>query len=139
MPSSLFRREVSMRFPPYASRSTRNITIGIIALLTPVVTGGCGGSQSNFSESSTPGTYVGVGNGAAHSYVTTDNAGVPRAIGVVMSAAALKNKTLPGAGQDAVEYVLPLPNGAPSLPFKSVSLFTTPGHPPGVYQVTHFH
>ena len=112
---------------------------GIIALSGAMFLNGCGGSQSNFSISSNPGANVAVGNGTAHSYVSTDNAGTPRAIGIVMSAAALKNEALPVAPAQAVEYLLPLPTGAPSLPFKSISLFTTPGHPPTVYQLRHFH
>jgi len=111
----------------------------IIAVSSSFMLNGCGGSQSNFSISSNPGANIAVGNGTAHSYVTTDNAGIPRAIGIVMSASALKNEALPVAPSQAVEYVLPMPAGAPSLPFKSVSLFTTPGHAPAFYQLQHFH
>lgn len=83
------------------------------------------------------GPTVTVGNGTAHSYVTTAGDGVPAATGIRMSASALDG--LPHDGPMQV-FGLALPQGAPATVFDHLTVDWNPhGHDPvGVFTEPHF-
>jgi len=107
---------------------------------------GCGGSSSNSSTSANFGTAVsGVSNGTARSYILTDNANNPLAIGVEVSRGAIDNPAQVSVYPDAAAFNLTLPTTTPQLPFRSATFFSTSGHGPdfgpvaGPYEVPHYH
>jgi len=106
---------------------------GVSAVATLIATVGCGGSSSNSSQSANFGTQETVANGTATTYVTTNNASVPTAIGITVSKHALDNSPTIVNYPNAIGYDLPMPAGqSSSIPFRSVTLFTTAGHDPQV-------
>ena len=105
------------------------------------------------------GWQVPLGRGSATSYGEFDSRGVPTAIGVALSTAALENlpagsdnhhcidrSGAPGVAMRCLhtyEHVIPLPDAVArrsDIPFKWVLLNWNPvGHiPPGIYDVAHF-
>jgi hypothetical protein len=125
--------------------------LGAAALGVLVATAGCGGSQNNSAPIQLTGASESIAaSSTAHSYVITDNAGNPKTIGVAIQANALSNTPTVVNYPNALPYTLPMPNGVPSsLPFHSITLFTTAGHNPaefppgsgipGPYTVPHLH
>lgn len=80
-----------------------------------------------------------LGQGTVRSWVSTDDAGVPTAIGITLTASALEG--LPEGGDHSVnETVLALPQAGAPVPFDHISVDWNPqGHePPDVYDVAHF-
>jgi hypothetical protein len=125
--------------------------LGAAALGVLVATAGCGGSQNNSAPTVLTGASASIAAGsAAHSYVITDNAGNPTAIGVAIQAKALSNTPTVPNYPNGLAHTLPMPPGVPSsIPFHSITLFTTAGHDPqvfppgsgipGPYTVPHIH
>lgn len=135
----------------------------VIASLAALAIAGCATDwQSAQPGGRVLGANSSVGKGMVSSYATFDNAGAPKAIGVVFPASALE--ALPAAPSDghhcfdrnndgkldlekectgSHEWVIPLPSDAArraDIPFKWVGLNWNPhGHiPPGVYDLPHF-
>jgi hypothetical protein len=127
------------------------VTGAVGAALFMAGCGGSGGSVSNFALTPTAGASEPIAAGStANSFVTTDNASTPNAIGVTIQAKALSNPPVVVNYPNALMYTLPLPSGIPSsIPIHSVTLFTTAGHNPaefppgsgipGPYTVPHIH
>ncbi|RNI29190.1 hypothetical protein EFB08_07140 [Rufibacter latericius] len=83
------------------------------------------------------GPQIGVGQGNAKTWVTTDEAGVPTSIGVTFSEGAINAA---GLGTTMRMYMLSLPPQAEQTLYDHVMLDWNPqGHePPGLYNVPHF-
>src|SRR3569833_2393615 len=98
-------------------------SLGIAALGLIVAAAGCGGSQSNSSQSVTDGAAQPIAAAStANSYIVTDNAGNPHAIGVTIQAKALSNPPTVVNYPNALPFTLPLPAGVPStVPFHSIT------------------
>lgn len=91
------------------------------------------------------GTYDGpaqaIVGGTGQAFVRLDASGLPTAIGVRLSEAALAGlPTQPPPGADGWEYVLTLPKEAERSGYNHIGIDWNPkGHiPPGVYDVPHF-
>ena len=84
------------------------------------------------------GEETSLGNGQVWSYVKTDDAGEPTAIGVQFTAAALNG--LPTGHAHGHETVLALPDGISVPPYDHITVdWNENGHePPGVYDLPHF-
>lgn len=135
----------------------------VIASLATLALLGCANDrQSVQSGGHLLGANSSVGKGTASSYAELDDAGAPKAIGVVFEARALEG--LPASGSDgytcydrnkdgkidpekecahSYSWVIPLPSDVArrsDIPFKWVGLDWNPhGHiPPGVYDLPHF-
>lgn len=100
---------------------------------------GCSGSVSNYSQTPTYGSNVTVSNGTVQSFIITDNANTPVAIGVRASLHAFDNPANIATYPYASITDVPLPSGVVAIPFRSITFFTTAGHDPGPYQVPHYH
>lgn len=112
--------------------------LGAAVLGVLIASAGCGSSSSNSGNSNTGGAVEPVANGAgANAYVVSDQTGTPHAIGVSVQAAAFGNPPqLQNMYPNALAITLPLPASTPStIPFRSVTLFTTAGHGPAVNPV----
>jgi len=127
-------------------RELRTGAVLASAAAAMVAIAGCGGSSSNSSTTANFGTAVAVSNGTAKTYVVTDNASNPTAIGIEVSRGAIDNPAHVTVYPDAAAFNLTFPTTTPQLPFRSATLFTTSGHgpdfgPPGVgpYEVAHYH
>jgi hypothetical protein len=131
---------------------TGGIVTGVVgATLFMAGCGGGGGSVSNFALTPTAGASEPIAaSSTAHSYVVSDNASIPHAIGVTIQAKALSNPPIVVNYPNGLAYILPLPSSVPStIPFHSVILFVTAGHGPaqfppgsgipGPYEVPHIH
>ena len=85
------------------------------------------------------GPVVRVGNGSAHTVVTTDAAGAPTTIGIVMTAGTLDGLPKPAGHMSDFQYELPMPKGVSTTVNHVVIDWEAAGHPPpGVYDVPHF-
>lgn len=84
------------------------------------------------------GAKVNIGNGQAWSYIETDEAGTPVAIGLQFGADALEN--LPTGSSHADEFVLPLPTEVAVAPYDHITMdWNEHGHPPMmIYDLPHF-
>lgn len=93
------------------------------------------GLMTQAFEIITPGPAVSVGAGQARSFIRTDSQGNPRALGLWLTAKALKD--LPA--HDHI-YELPLPTAVNLAPYNHVTVDWNPhGHiPEGIYNVPHF-
>jgi hypothetical protein len=102
---------------------------------------GCGGDDNDNNTAQTVyGASQKLGDGTVRSYVTT-MAGVPQAIGVEFTEAALQNEPPGPAPINAIEYKLDPPANLNATPFQSVSIYYTQGHEPAAQfgSVPHFH
>lgn len=86
------------------------------------------------------GKAVHVGHGAAHTFVRTDAAGKPVALGIVLSRGALDGLPNATKTKDDFSYLLPMPTKGPKTVVNHVVLdWEARGHPPPhVYDVPHF-
>ena len=114
-----------------------------LALFIALAVAGCDTSDDTPDTGPFYGPAVTVGNGTARTYVRLDAGGVPEALGVVLTDAALTG--LPdGDGHDGHSHdlmtTLRLPAEAASLPFDHVSFDWNPhGHEPeGLFTLPHF-
>ena len=131
------------------------------AVATLLVLCGCASTNPQPQSARSLGWQLPLGHGTVASYVETDGAGVPAAIGVLFSATALDGLSMDSdmhrchgrtheghvdAKTQCVhmqEHVIPLPDSVArraDVPFKWVLLNWNPrGHiPPGVYDIPHF-
>lgn len=117
-------------------RSAALLALGMPLLLACSKDSGSPAAQ----PSTTYGTTVQVGTGAARSFVSADANGKPIEIGVAVNEAALAS--LPATPAFGTMYDMPLPaNGATTqMPFDHISFDWNPnGHEPaGVYTLPHF-
>lgn len=99
---------------------------------------GCQKDDSPTIETAFTGPKVSLGNGEAWSFIETDEAGNPVAIGVQFNESALEG--LPASGMHAHETILQLPNEASIAPFNHITLdWNEHGHPPmEIYDLPHF-
>jgi len=134
-------------------------TFGVVAALLALC--GCATTDPQSQSARSLGWQLPLGHGTVASYVETDGAGVPAAIGVLFSATALDGLSMDSdmhrchgrtheghvdAKTQCVhmqEHVIPLPDSVArraDVPFKWVLLNWNPrGHiPPGVYDIPHF-
>ena len=113
------------------------------ALVAVLLFAGCDSSDDAPGAGPFYGPAVAVGNGTARAYVRLDAAGVPEALGVVLTDAALTG--LPdGDGHDGHSHdlmnTLRFPAEAAGLPFDHISFDWNPhGHEPeGLFTLPHF-
>lgn len=112
----------------------------LVAVTTATMT--IAGSASGQDKSATyEGKAVRIGNGAAHTFVRTDAAGRPAAIGVAFTEGALDGlpKAAKGADPD-FPFVLGMPGKGPKTVVDHVVVnWESAGHPPPkVYDTPHF-
>lgn len=122
--------------------ATRFLLLLLVAALLPLALTGCDASDDD--ARTLFGTAVDVGDGTARSYVEMDASGMPAAVGVVLTAAALDGLPDGSGGHAPHEMMHTLPIAAEAraagLPFDHLSLDWNPhGHEPeGLFTVPHF-
>jgi len=147
-------------FTGFANRL--HLKLGLVATFAACAGAACLQSPSSTRAARALGPALNVGNGTVAGYAEFDDAGVPTAIGIVLSAGALEG--LPTSHSDGHrcfdadgngeldmmtecshwhEFVLPLPSEASTredIPFKWILYNWNPyGHiPPGIYDSPHF-
>ena len=121
------------------------ITDGLMALGLTVVLASLHGCAAPATKQAVGATFDGpptaIGDGQAKAFVTLDGKGMPMAIGIRLTSAALNNlpkehpHDVPG-----VEYPLALPKQVAMTGFNDFTVGWNPqGHiPPGVYDTPHF-
>lgn len=117
------------------------ITVALMTLSAISLLACAGAPQEGPKAGTYDGRVTAMGAGQARAFVSIDGSGRPLAIGVKMSAAALKGlPTEPPHDVSGREYTLPLPSEAAVTGYKEVVVNWNPeGHiPPGVYDVPHF-
>jgi hypothetical protein len=116
------------------------VPLPILAVV--LLTGGAGSNELSPASVTRYGPAVAMGKGTARSWINLDEQGAPRAIGVALDEAALRElpNTSPGKGCcEGPEFVLELPGNAPA-PFNHIVINWNPkGHEPaGIYDKPHF-
>jgi hypothetical protein len=130
---------IAQAFPLTFSRTSMSVRI-LLPLLFLALAALAGCDSNDGSDAGTRyGPAANVGEGTARTFVRTNEAGEPEALGVVLTADALDN--LPDHG-DHEENMLTLrfPDGAAVAPFDHVSFDWNPhGHEPeGLFTLPHF-
>jgi Domain of unknown function (DUF5602) len=114
----------------------------LLAVVATIALLGCAEFQKIGAKA---GTYDGpsqaIGGSRAHAFVTLNTNGMPTAIGLRMSEAALVGLPAePPRNADGWEYILSLPKEAANAGYNHIGIDWNPkGHiPPGIYDMPHF-
>jgi hypothetical protein len=125
-----------MTLSTYPSRvSHRVLSLMLLSALSGTI--GCGDEPSGNGDGEvrSTGPSQTFGNGTAQAFVTLNPAGIPTALGVLLSESVLTS--LPAT---MTEVILALPDAGAATPFNFVRVtFGPAGHPPpGIYDKPHF-
>ncbi len=107
-------------------------------LMILVIGTACNKDDEEVIQTEFTGPKVNIGDGQAWSFIETDEAGTPVAIGVQFEPEALIN--LPSGSSHADEFVLPLSSEVSVEPYDHITMdWNEHGHPPlMIYDLPHF-